>query len=221
MDRRVSFNDLQIPVLVKGDIRWWSMTGTPDFDESNNFIGYHGVGSDITMQKRADERISFLAHNDALTGLLNRAYFSELLNQNVSRLERYGAQFALLFLDLDHFKAVNDTFGHPIGDKLLVEVSNRLKSVTPAGAFASRLGGDEFAILIPKSVSPEEMDALAQNILHAIMEPFEFDGEKMAVGVSIGMAIAPRHGTRPDQLLRNVDLALYRAKESGQQLQDV
>lgn len=215
MERRISFNDLQVPVPVRGDTHWWSMTGTPDFDEAHRFVGYHGVGSDITMQKRADERISFLAHNDALTGLLNRAYFTEILNQNVSRLERYGAQFALLFLDLDHFKAVNDTFGHPIGDKLLVEVSSRLKSVTPSGAFASRLGGDEFAILIPKSVSPEEMEALASNILRSIVEPFELEGEKMVVGVSIGMAMAPRHGTRPDQILRNVDLALYRAKESG------
>lgn len=215
IEKRVSFNDLQVPVPVKGDIHWWSMTGTPDFDESNKFVGYHGVGSDITMQKRADERISFLAHNDALTGLLNRAYFTEILNQNVSRLERYGAQFSLLFLDLDHFKAVNDTFGHPIGDKLLVEVSSRLKAVTPVGSFASRLGGDEFAILIPKSVTPEEMESLANNILRAIVEPFELEGEKMVVGVSIGMAMAPRHGTRPDQILRNVDLALYRAKESG------
>lgn len=215
IDRRVSFNDLQIPITVRGETHWWSMTGTPDFDEAHNFIGYHGVGSDITMQKRADERISFLAHNDALTGLLNRAYFTEILNQNVSRLERYGAQFALLFLDLDHFKAVNDTFGHPIGDKLLVEVSNRLKALTPTGAFASRLGGDEFAILIPKSVAPDEMESLAQKILRSIVEPIELEGEKMVVGVSIGMAIAPRHGTRPDQILRNVDLALYRAKESG------
>ncbi|MGB8816688.1 MAG: EAL domain-containing protein [Rhizobiaceae bacterium] len=215
MTRRVSFNDLQVPVTVKGEVHWWSMTGTPDFDDFGTFIGYHGVGSDITMQKKSDERISFLAHNDALTGLLNRAYFTEILNQNVTRLERYGAQFALLFLDLDHFKAVNDTFGHPIGDKLLVEVSNRLKAIMPVGAFASRLGGDEFAVLLPKSITVEEMESLAQAILRTIVEPFEFDGEKMSVGVSIGMAIAPRHGTRPDQLLRNVDLALYRAKESG------
>ncbi len=215
MDRQVSFNDLQVPIKLKGDLHWWSMTGTPNFDENGNFSGYHGVGSDITLQKKSDERISFLAHNDALTSLLNRAHFTELLHQNVTRLERYGAQFALMFLDLDHFKAVNDTFGHPMGDKLLVEVAARLRSIVPQGAFAARLGGDEFAILIPKSVSIEDMEGLAHQVLKAIVEPFEFDGEKMSVGVSIGMAIAPRHGTRPDQLLRNVDLALYRAKEGG------
>ncbi len=215
MDRQVSFNDLQVPVKLNGETHWWSMTGTPDFDEFGNFSGYHGVGSDITLQKKSDERISFLAHNDALTGLLNRAHFTEILHQNVTRLERYGAQFALMFLDLDHFKAVNDTFGHPMGDKLLVEVSARLRAIVPVGSFAARLGGDEFAILIPKSITVEDMEALAQQMLKSIVEPFEFDGEKMSVGVSIGMAIAPRHGTRPDQLLRNVDLALYRAKEGG------
>jgi diguanylate cyclase (GGDEF)-like protein len=215
MDRQVSFNDLQVPVKLNGEIHWWSMTGTPNFDDAGAFSGYHGVGSDITLQKKSDERISFLAHNDALTGLLNRAHFTELLHQNVTRLERYGAQFALMFLDLDHFKAVNDTFGHPMGDKLLVEVSSRLRAIVPQGSFAARLGGDEFAILIPKSVTVDDMEQLAQLVLKSIIEPFEFDGEKMTVGVSIGMAIAPRHGTRPDQLLRNVDLALYRAKESG------
>ena len=215
MQRQVNFNDLQVPVLVKGETHWWSMTGTPNFDESGVFIGYHGVGSDVTLQKKSDERISFLAHNDALTGLLNRAHFTEVLHQNVTRLERYGAQFALMFLDLDHFKAVNDTFGHPMGDKLLVDVANRLRAIVPAGSFAARLGGDEFAILIPKAVTVDDMEDLAGRVLKTVVEPFEFDGEKMSVGVSIGIFIAPRHGTRPDQLLRNVDLALYRAKESG------
>ncbi len=215
MQRQVNFNDLQVPVLVKGEPHWWSMAGTPNFDESGAFIGYHGVGSDVTLQKKSDERISFLAHNDALTGLLNRAHFTEVLHQNVTRLERYGAQFALMFLDLDHFKAVNDTFGHPMGDKLLVDVANRLRAIVPAGSFAARLGGDEFAILIPKAVTIDDMEDLAGRVLKTVVEPFEFDGEKMSVGVSIGIVIAPRHGTRPDQLLRNVDLALYRAKESG------
>ncbi len=213
--RRISFNDFQVPVMIGSELRWWSMTGTPELDEKGGFLGYHGVGSDVTLQKKTDERISFLAHNDALTGLFNRAHFSEVLNQNVSRLERYGAPFALLFMDLDHFKAVNDTFGHPMGDQMLAQVSSRLKGVTPVGAFLARLGGDEFAMLIPKSVSVEDMDALAKNILRAVSGTFEIDGEQITIGISIGLALAPRHGTRPDQILRNVDLALYRAKENG------
>ncbi len=215
LNRKISINNLQVPVTVADETNWWSLTGTPTFDENGVFGGYHGVGSDITMQKKSDERISFLAHNDALTGLFNRANFTEILNQNVSRLERYGAPFALMFMDLDHFKAVNDTYGHPMGDRLLIEVANRLRTVTPASAFLARLGGDEFAILIPKSVSNEDIENLAAKILDTVTGIFEFDGEQMSVGISIGVAIAPRHGTRPDQLLRNVDLALYRAKESG------
>ena len=215
MERRVSFTDLQVPLTIRGEQHWWSLTGTPDFDEDGNFVGYHGVGSDITQQKKADERINFLAHNDALTGLINRAHFSEILNQNVSRLERYGAPFALIFLDLDHFKAVNDTFGHPAGDRLLTEVAVRLKQEVPTGSSIARLGGDEFAVIIPKSVSAEDMTKLARALLQSISAPYMIDGEKLKIGVSIGIAIAPRHGTRPDQLLRNVDLALYRAKEGG------
>jgi diguanylate cyclase (GGDEF)-like protein len=213
--RRGSFTDLQIPLKIKDQSCWWSMTGTPDFDEDGDYIGYHGVGSDITLQKKSDERINFLAHHDALTGLYNRAHFTELLNQNVSRLERYGAPFSLMFLDLDYFKTVNDSFGHPMGDKLLVEVAARLRNVMASSTALARLGGDEFAVIFQKTMQIEELEHIANVALEAITLPFEIDGEKLQIGVSIGIALAPHHGTRPDQLLRNVDLALYRAKESG------
>ncbi|MGL4490008.1 MAG: putative bifunctional diguanylate cyclase/phosphodiesterase [Rhizobiaceae bacterium] len=215
IQKRVAFTEMQIPVQVRGNTFWWSMTGNPDFDENGVFVGYHGVGSDITLQKKADERINFLAHHDALTGLFNRAHFTELLNQNVSRLERYGAPFALMFLDLDYFKTVNDTFGHPTGDKLLIEVANRLRKVAHPSASIARLGGDEFAVIFQKSIPAPELQQTANAILQTISQPFEIDGERLQIGVSIGAALAPHHGTRPDQLLRNVDLALYRAKESG------
>ncbi len=215
IERRVSFTDIQVPVQVKGNTYWWSMTGTPDFDEAGVFLGYHGVGSDITLQKKSDERINFLAHHDALTALYNRAHFTELLNQNVSRLERYGAPFSLMFLDLDYFKSVNDTFGHPMGDKLLVEVASRLRSVAPSNTTIARLGGDEFAMIFQKAMPVGELEQIANALLEAITVPFDIDGEKLQIGISIGIASAPHHGTRPDQLLRNVDLALYRAKESG------
>jgi diguanylate cyclase (GGDEF)-like protein len=215
IDRRVSFTDIQIPVRVRDTIYWWSMTGTPNFDDAGVFSGYHGVGSDITLQKKSDERINFLAHHDALTGLYNRAHFTELLNQNVSRLERYGAPFSMMFLDLDYFKSVNDTFGHPMGDKLLVEVAARLRSVAPVNTSIARLGGDEFALIFQKAVPIGELEQIANALLSSITVPFDIDEERLQIGVSIGIASAPHHGTRPDQLLRNVDLALYRAKESG------
>ncbi len=215
IERKVSFTDIQVPLTVKGDVYWWSMTGTPDFSDDGVFLGYHGVGSDVTLQKKSDERINFLAHHDVLTGLFNRAHFTELLNQNVTRLERYGAPFSLMFLDLDFFKTVNDSFGHPMGDKLLVEVAARLRKVATPSASIARLGGDEFSILFQKSMTATELEQIASATLEAITQPFEIDGEKLQIGVSIGLALAPHHGTRPDQLLRNVDLALYRAKENG------
>lgn len=215
VQNRTSFTDVQIPIVIKGENRWWSMTGTPDFDENGIYKGFHGVGSDITQQKQSNERVEFLAHHDVLTGLYNRAHFTELLHQNVSRLERYGATFALMFFDLDFFKSVNDSYGHPMGDKLLIEVATRIRSLMPADTTVSRLGGDEFAVIFPDGVNTSDLLVVANATLDAIRRPFDIDDEKLQIGVSIGIAFAPHHGTRPDQLLRNVDLALYRAKENG------
>ena len=215
MERHLNFTEIEVPVTLKGEAHWWSLTGMAEISSNGVFIGYHGVGSDITFEKKADERISFLAHNDALTGLLNRAHFTEMLGQTVSRLERYGTPFALMFLDLDHFKTVNDTRGHPVGDRLLVDVSRRLRSLVPQGTVLARLGGDEFAIILNKAAKAGDAEPLAQAIVDALSETFTIDGETINIGASVGIAIAPRHGTRSDQLLRNVDLALYRAKDSG------
>ena len=215
MERHLNFTEIEVPVTLKGEAHWWSLTGMAEISSNGVFIGYHGVGSDITFEKKADERISFLAHNDALTGLLNRAHFTEMLGQTVSRLERYGTPFALMFLDLDHFKTVNDTRGHPVGDRLLVDVSRRLRSLVPQGTVLARLGGDEFAIILNKAAKAGDAEPLAQAIVEALSETFTIDGETINIGASVGIAIAPRHGTRSDQLLRNVDLALYRAKDSG------
>ncbi len=214
-ERRLNFTEIEVPILLTGEAHWWSLTGMAEISSTGKFMGYHGVGSDVTFEKKADERISFLAHNDALTGLLNRAHFTEMLNQTVSRLERYGTPFALMFLDLDHFKTVNDTRGHPVGDRLLIEVSKRLKSLVPVNTVLSRLGGDEFAIIMNKAAKASDVEPLAQSIITHLSEPFHIDSETITIGASIGIAIAPRHGTRSDQLLRNVDLALYRAKDSG------
>jgi diguanylate cyclase (GGDEF)-like protein/PAS domain S-box-containing protein len=215
MERHSNFTEIEVPINLNGEAHWWSLTGMAENSPGGVFIGYHGVGSDVTFEKKADERISFLAHNDALTGLLNRAHFTEMLGQTVSRLERYGAPFALMFLDLDHFKTVNDTRGHPVGDRLLVDVSKRLRALVPPGTVLARLGGDEFAIILNKAAKAGDAEPLAQAIVESLSEQFVIDGETISIGASVGIAIAPRHGTRSDQLLRNVDLALYRAKDSG------
>ena len=215
VENRVPFRDLIAHVRIDGEERWWRMTGKPMFTETDGYAGYIGTMSDITLEKAADRHIQFLAHNDKLTGLLNRTRFTEHLNHSVARLERYGSPFSVLFIDLDQFKMVNDSRGHLVGDKLLSKVSKRLLGVVREHDIVARLGGDEFAIIVPENSVTEEIDTLAQRVIERISEPYEIDGGILSIGVSIGIAIAPINGTRPDQILRNADLALYRAKEEG------
>ncbi len=212
---RQTFQDVEMQIIAGDDERWWSLTGKPAFDESGNYLGYIGSGSDISERKIFERRITMLAHHDSMTGLLNRAKFTEQLTHCVARLERYGAAFAVMFLDLDQFKAVNDTRGHMTGDKLLVQVSQRIRAIVRDTDIAARFGGDEFAILLPHQCSVEHLETLAANLIEEIRKPFVIDGHMVSIGASIGIAIAPDHGDRPDQILSNADLALYRAKADG------
>ena len=213
--RRRMFSGIELPVFVRGTERFWRLTGKPIFDEYGAYCGYIGTASDVTAEKNAERRINYLAHNDALTGLLNRAKFTEHLKQSVARLERYGSPFVVLYLDLDRFKAVNDSRGHLTGDKLLSQVSKRIRAALREADIAARLGGDEFAVILNNSSDAHETGTLARRLVETVSEPYDFDGEIVSVGVSIGIAIAPLNGTRPDQLLRNADVALYRAKAEG------
>jgi len=212
---RQTFQDVELQVVAAGRECWWSLTGKPAFDDNGTYLGYLGTGSDITERKIAERRITLLAHHDAMTGLLNRTKFTEQLGQCVARLERYGTPFTVMFLDLDQFKAVNDTKGHMAGDKLLVQVSNRIRSVVRETDVTARLGGDEFAILLPCDCDADSAQMLAVRLIEAVRQPFVVDDEPISIGVSIGIAMAPINGTRPDQILRNADLALYRAKAEG------
>ena len=213
--RRQTFSRVELRVSIGGIERFWRLTGKPTVDEFGAYAGYIGTASDVTAEKNSERRINFLAHNDALTGLLNRAKFTEHLKQSIARLERYGSPFAVLYLDLDQFKAVNDSRGHLIGDKLLMQASKRIRAALREVDIAARLGGDEFAIILNNSSDAPETAALARRLVETISRPYEFDDEIVSIGVSIGIAIAPLNGTRPDQILRNADLALYRAKAEG------
>jgi diguanylate cyclase (GGDEF)-like protein/PAS domain S-box-containing protein len=215
IETRRTFSGIEIQISVGGAERFWRLTGKPAFDAFGGFAGYIGTASDITAAKTAERRINYLAHNDALTGLLNRTKFTEHLKQAASRLERYGSSFCVLYLDLDQFKAVNDRCGHLIGDRLLATAGKRIKAALRDCDVAARLGGDEFAIMLSGSCHGEEVAALARRLVETVGLPYEFDGEVISIGVSIGIATAPRDGTRPDQVLRNADLALYRAKAEG------
>ncbi|WP_348629360.1 EAL domain-containing protein [Methylobacterium sp. 17Sr1-1] len=164
---------------------------------------------DVTEQRRAERRIAHMALHDALTGLPNRVLF----HQRLAEAAASGTSLGLLMLDLDHFKLVNDTLGHPAGDALLREVAERLRACLGPDGLVARLGGDEFAIL--KDAGREALLALADRIIAALGRSFALEGQDVAIGVSIGIALAPEHGDDPDGLLRKADTALYAAKADG------
>jgi len=214
MRQRKPFFDIEMKLRGRDGEVWWRLAGKPAYRE-NRFCGYVGTASDITAEIRAQETISFLAYNDGLTGLSNRSHFSKRLNESVARLERYGSPFAVLYLDLDKFKGVNDSRGHQVGDRLLVEVGKRLGSLIRDTDMVARLGGDEFAVIVPDGADAAALSLLAQRLVAEIEKPYEIEGDALIIGLSVGIAMAPINGTRPDQLLRNADLALYRAKDEG------
>ncbi|MCR9121574.1 MAG: EAL domain-containing protein [Phyllobacteriaceae bacterium] len=195
--------------------QYWRISGRPVRDKAGVSAGFVGTVRDITAEKEAKNQIIQLAHRDTLTGLFNRASFTERLENAVRGLERYGTPFTLLFLDLDKFKLVNDTYGHPVGDRLLAEVSRRIQSVVRKDDCVARLGGDEFAIILEQCNDAVFAAKLASRLISEVLEAYVIDGETLWIGISVGIALAPQHGTRPEQILRNADLALYRAKEDG------
>ncbi len=174
------------------------------------------VIEDVTEQRRLEKRIFFMAHHDALTGLANRAAAVEKIEEAAAHQHRSGDKFAVLLLDLDRFKAVNDTLGHPAGDALLCEVATRLKSLLRATDLVGRLGGDEFVIIqaCEGELRPAA-SALSDRIIHHLARPFCIDGNEVNIGVSIGVALAPEHATDPDNLMKMADTALYSAKSAG------
>jgi diguanylate cyclase (GGDEF)-like protein/PAS domain S-box-containing protein len=170
---------------------------------------------DITERKRAEAHVTFLAHHDPLTGVYNRTVFTRELEAAAGALARGGPGFAAILIDLDDFKAVNDTFGHSVGDALLVEVTSRFRKAVGESDVIARLGGDEFAILLPAAESSAQVETLARRILQELAAIREIDGVQLSVGASIGCALAPRDATGTDELLKCADLALYRAKHAG------
>jgi diguanylate cyclase (GGDEF)-like protein len=156
-----------------------------------------------------------MARHDALTDLPNRVLLRERMTEAIARLRGTGEGFALLCLDLDHFKDVNDTLGHPAGDELLREVARRLRSCVREDDTVARLGGDEFAILCIKNKGHEDVGPLADTLLKAVIASYDLHGEHVTIGTSIGIALAPDDGTDADELFKNADLSLYRAKSEG------
>ena len=185
-----------------------------DYDAEGRLLSALGVLIDVTEQHEAEARIAHIARHDALTGLPNRILFHDRLDQAVAQARR-GQGAALLYLDLDRFKEVNDTLGHPVGDALLREVATRLQAVLREGDTLARLGGDEFAVIQLGLEQPQDASRLAQRLVEAISQPFILDGRQVVVGTSIGIALAPGDGLEADQLVKGADMALYRAKSEA------
>jgi diguanylate cyclase (GGDEF)-like protein len=171
--------------------------------------------TDITARKQAEARISEMATRDVLTGLANRSLFRERVEQALDRTQRYGEPFALLMLDLDRFKTINDTLGHPVGDEVLKEIARRLQQCVRETDTVTRLGGDEFAILQACTVAQDEAARLAQRILDTIAEPLVVKGKRIEIGTTIGIAFAPRDAVDHDELISKADRALYEGKKNG------
>jgi diguanylate cyclase (GGDEF)-like protein len=176
--------------------------------------GWVATHEDVTEEKRAEERIAYAAHHDGLTGLPNRKLFCERIEEELKRARR-GEQLAVLYLDVDHLKRINDTLGHPIGDKLLKGVADRLRGCVRDIDLVARLSGDEFAIIQTLLDRPSDAAALAMRARKAIHEPFDLDGHQVTVDISIGISIAPNDATELNELLKTADIALYEAKNTG------
>ncbi len=198
-----------------GDWRWVENRYIPVRDDEGRLLEVEGIIIDITERKLAEEKIALLARTDGLTGLANRATLIERLHQAFAAARRGATPFAMFYLDLDHFKRINDTLGHPVGDLLLQEVARRIKTCVRENDVVARLGGDEFAILQLDVGDPTQSAALAAKVRDALVQPYSLAGNDVRVSVSIGISSYTQVSLSADSLLTQADMALYRSKEKG------
>ena len=200
----------------KGGERYAEHLSISAITDENGDIRQHAVViTDVTKRREDEERIRYQANYDALTGLPNRALFFDRLNQSIGAMKRGGKRLALMFIDLDGFKLVNDTLGHEVGDLLLKEASERLVDCVRPGDTVARFGGDEFTVIVPDIDGPSTIPLIAQRLIDALNEPFHLKGHESFVSGSVGITLYPDDGARATDLLRNADAAMYRAKEQG------
>ena len=188
---------------------------SPISDAKGEAIGFRGIIRDVTEKKKAEETIHHLAYHDFLTGLPNRLLFSDRLNVAMAQARRQRVKIALMLLDLDKFKAINDTLGHETGDILLRKVGKRLTELVREGDTAARMGGDEFILLLHNITDDKDVAVIATKVLDVFQNPFNCDGHKLYITPSIGIAIYPDHGLDMLSLLNHADQAMYRAKQKG------
>lgn len=216
VEARKPFRDFVIQFVAgDGERRWFSCSGNPVFDEAHRFLGYHGVASEITERIRAAERYRHLAYHDSLTGLPNRRLLADRLEQAIALARRRESLVAVMLLDLDSFKAINDTDGHAVGDAVLATMAHRLRTAVREADTVARIGGDEFVVLLPEIESEADATAIAEKIITAVRAPLDSPVRSYRIGVSIGIAFFPEDGENGERLLQRADAAMYRAKEAG------
>ena len=215
LSARSSFAELDMRAATDSEVRWWSVSGRPIYDQFDNFVGFRGSGTDLTERRRSQENASRLAHFDSLTDLANRFQMSQSLEKILKSPQVDNRDCAVMLLDLDRFKHVNDTLGHPAGDALLKQVSQRLERAVGKIGQVGRLGGDEFKVIVPSRQKRNDLGNLAEAIIHALSQPYSIDGQRVVIGASIGIALSPDDGVTSEELIRNSDLALYAAKDGG------
>jgi len=213
--RHSSFDKVTVKASQAVDERFWAVAGTPQHGGDGAFSGYRGVAVDVTEQRRSSEHASQLARYDSLTGLPNRRGMAEVLDRNLVGIAHHRRACTVMLIDLDRFKQVNDTLGHPAGDALLKQVAERLCRIAGDSERVFRLGGDEFQVIVPGSDDRGEIGELASQIIASLSQPYSIEGSRCIIGASIGIAIAPADGADRSELIRNADLALYASKDGG------
>ncbi|GAA4715103.1 EAL domain-containing protein [Sphingomonas lutea] len=214
LSARFPFSDVVVRPASDGEVHW-SLSGNPIFDEHGRFLGFRGIGTDLTEQRRSEQEITRLARFDSLTGLPNRAMMRQTLEEALRNAAHRQKGCAMFLIDLDRFKNVNDTLGHPIGDALLRQVADRLTSVMGIHGQIGRLGGDEFQAVLPGTVDIGLLESLARTLIEQVSRPYMIEGHKVTIGASVGITIGDPGRSQADALVRNADLALYAAKAAG------
>ncbi len=215
LTKQRKFIELPFKAEIDKDDVWWELSGIPQFDENDAFVGFFGIGEDISEQRSAEDEENRLIHFDSLTGLSNRASMSKTLESTLASFRQQKRACALMQVDLDRFKLINDTLGHPAGDTLLKHVSERLMRIVSGNGEVARIGGDEFQILLPDWDDRGNLSDMANAIISSISQPYTVEGSRCVIGASVGIAISPFDGRTPDDLIRSADMSLYAAKGAG------
>jgi diguanylate cyclase (GGDEF)-like protein len=214
LSSHVAFQDLIVRAKTKNEI-WWSITGRPVHNELGHFFGFRGFASDLTKMRQSEVELDRLARQDSLTGLANRQALRRALDDALVGAVRRKHRCSIFLMDLDRFKAVNDTLGHPAGDTLLRLVSLRLRDVIGELGQVGRLGGDEFEVVLPDTSDKTDLSSLAQGIVDSLSRPYTINGTAVSIGASIGIVTSDYDDRTSDDLMRDADLALYAAKAAG------